>query len=173
MTPSRDVTNIVTLSAYEYISRRRLDNKMHDHSPRSNAIARSAINCSQRRQYLVDAVNNDRAHKTHKSAHTMVWDQPHQRAGDITYLDCQTRFVQNNTRKQSTMNVHRPPLAYNPESSWQIFLCTLLTPVNRSTSYEHLQTYDGVQHETFKAICIARGSWIICWAAIPMRWASA
>ena len=56
----------------------------------------------------------------------------------------------------------------SPITGKRFYLRTLLTVVKGPTSWEDLQTFDGVQHPTFHAACIARGllenddKWCLC-----------
>jgi len=45
----------------------------------------------------------------------------------------------------------------HPTSSECYYLQMLLNCVKGATSYEHLQTMDGIEHDTFKDACIAMG----------------
>ena len=45
----------------------------------------------------------------------------------------------------------------HPASGEQFYLCTLLTAVKGATSYENLQTVNGITHATYQEACIALG----------------
>jgi hypothetical protein len=45
----------------------------------------------------------------------------------------------------------------HPTSSEHYYLQMLLNCVKGATSYEHLRTVDGIEHDTFKDACIAMG----------------
>jgi len=45
----------------------------------------------------------------------------------------------------------------HPTSSERYYLRMLLNYVKGATSYEHLRTVDGIEHNTFKDACIAMG----------------
>ena len=45
----------------------------------------------------------------------------------------------------------------HPASGERFYLRTLLTAVKGATSYEHLQTVNGITHATYREACIALG----------------
>ncbi len=45
----------------------------------------------------------------------------------------------------------------HPTSDEHYYLWMLLNYIKGATSYEHLRTMDGIEHDTFKDACIAMG----------------
>jgi len=45
----------------------------------------------------------------------------------------------------------------HPTSGEHYYLRMLLNCVKGATSYEHLRTVDGIEHDTFKDVCITMG----------------
>ena len=62
-----------------------------------------------------------------------------------------------NRRNSGVGNTIRRMYFVGPSGGERFYLRMLLTVVKGPTPFEDLRTYDGVVHETFKSVCIARG----------------
>uniref|UniRef100_A0A7N0UU60 ATP-dependent DNA helicase n=1 Tax=Kalanchoe fedtschenkoi TaxID=63787 RepID=A0A7N0UU60_KALFE len=138
--------------------------KMHDHLP---PVQRLQVHLPDQQQIvfnaggdLPDAVNNDRARKTA----LMEWFDANCMsafARGTTYLDFPSCFVWNDSRKKWSFRKRGMGIGrlyfVSHKAGEHYFLRTLLRTVKGATSFANLRTYNGVEHETFKAACAARG----------------
>ncbi|CAI5722376.1 unnamed protein product [Peronospora effusa] len=138
--------------------------KMHDHYP---PIQRLQVHLPYQQQVvfnangsLVAAVNNEQARKT-TLTQWFELNRLNIDAQETTYLEFPSRFVWNINRKQWTVRQRGKCVGrlyfVIPKAGDRYFLRTLLTTVKGAKSYEDLRTYNGLQYETFKAACVARG----------------
>jgi hypothetical protein len=81
---------------------------------------------------------------------------------DLLYQDFPSRMVWNKkeckwtTRKRDSFALGRMYHAH-PTCGERFYLRLLLTCVKGATSFEHLYSFEGVRHPSFREACIARG----------------
>ena len=82
-------------------------------------------------------------------------------ARQYTYQEIPLHFVWNSNKKQWKQRQRGMTLGrmyfVSPTAGERFYLRTLLTTVKGPTSWEDLRTFDGIQHDTFHATCLARG----------------
>jgi len=81
-------------------------------------------------------------------------------AQSLTFDQFPQQWVWNRKLKQWTMRKRSFAIGrmyYDPTSGERYYLRMLLNCVKGATSYEHLRTVDGRNHDTFKDACIAMG----------------
>jgi hypothetical protein len=81
-------------------------------------------------------------------------------AQSLTFDQFPQQWVWNWTLKQWIMRKRSFAIGrmyYDPTSGERYYLRMLLNCVKGATSYEHLRTVDGRNHDTFKDACIAMG----------------
>ena len=82
-------------------------------------------------------------------------------AHDYTYHQLPLRFVWDRAKKQWRQRKRGSTIGrlyfVSPTAGERFYLRTLLTTVKGATSFDDLRTFQGIQHPTYHAACLARG----------------